>query len=819
MLPQWQHLALKVPLFSDAELPLKEPAPISTYSVGEEISNSAPIKIAWSPSGLGKHRRCALATLTTNLTLSIWSAECRPHEEQSWGRRLIVNNALVEYFRDCDDDPSHLTVLSKERLRLRSRIRTFSWAPAIPCPAPAGVMGTRLLYGQHLLAITNDDNQLVFVVVESPASTLGVERRWRAEVLTHDSFGPDSDSIFTAPNCFEDMMKQQRYVSHIVWSPWIIQGVYYHSVVVYATNEEVRAKCITYTHDTIGLGEEAFYTDLELRYDGLMKFCPTVENGDRVKLALFTTSGLVHLTISVRDASIIEQTAHDLDGRWDQTSGAVWDAAEERSPRLHVSSLLSTLHNPTSVLEVSANELKSHRTPNWREQIANNLALFSVKNELSGKAKAKVWGLTSSPLGDYIAACTSLHPSDMIEYGIPADRQGTVAISSLRFSSQVREAFPNVNVSAEGVAYTLKKLAESTVEDPEELPAYAEQMIEKLVQAYTPALDSKDGATTLTLYPDASDLETLIATFKKVFFLNAQTLKDRYTVLVHQACKIGSDDTLEMTSISYRLAMALQQLPTALTNTSFSTEIVAQHMQLLEYVNSIMGLEPTVGQSSTHDEVLPARAWTDTCDFCSTPIPFSDLGSAICTNGHQFPRCGLSFLAIQAPGITKYCGICSTPYFSDEFVLAQEYVDQKSGTDTEDDTVMIGVIANGEGPEGDDREQTSIRGLDNANETEESQQRPAGDGAVMTGVVENGEVSGGGVDGGEETITGVTNNVNGAEESQEDQANGTIVQQSDGNIRQEEDAEDDRRELPVTLARVLFLACDACIYCGGKFVG
>jgi hypothetical protein len=24
---------------------------------------------------------------------------------------------------------------------------------------------------------------------------------------------------------------------------------------------------------------------------------------------------------------------------------------------------------------------------------------------------------------------------------------------------------------------------------------------------------------------------------------------------------------------------------------------------------------------------------------------------------------------------------------------------------------------------------------------------------------------------------------------------------------------------PITLARVLFFACDACIYCGGKFVG
>ena len=121
VLPQWQHVPLKVPLFSTEELPLKEPAPIANYSIGEEISNSAPVSIAWSPSGLAKHRKCALAVLTANLTLSIWSAEGKPQDESSWARRLIINDALVEHFSGCDDEPSYLTVPNKERLRLRGR--------------------------------------------------------------------------------------------------------------------------------------------------------------------------------------------------------------------------------------------------------------------------------------------------------------------------------------------------------------------------------------------------------------------------------------------------------------------------------------------------------------------------------------------------------------------------------------------------------------------------------------------------------------------------------------------------------------------------
>jgi hypothetical protein len=765
-------VALPVPLFSVEELPLKVPAPISTYSVGEEISNSAPIKIAWSPPGLAKHRRCALATLTSNLTLSIWSAEGRPNEEEGWSRRLIINNALIEHFRNWDDEPSHLTGPSQERLRLRSRIRTFAWAPALPCPGPAGVIGTRFPYGQHILAIANDDNHIVFVVIESPTSTFGVERDWRAEVLEHESWGLNSEGIFTAPSCFQDTLKQQRYVSHIAWSPWICQDETYRSVVVYATNEDVRAKCITHREDSIVMDDEVVYKGFELRYNGPMKFHPTVEYGDRLKLVFFTNLGLVQLTISVHDAKIIERTTHDLDGRWDQVSGVVWDNAEERLPRLHVSSHLSTLHHPTAVLEVSPTELKGLRTPGWREQIENNLALFSVQNDLGGRCKAKVWGLTSSPLGDYIAVCTSFHPSDMIEYGIPTDRRGTVAISSARYSSQTREAFPREHVSAEGVAYTLKKLADSTVEDPDELPAHAEKMVEKLVQAYTPSFDFEEDATTSTLYPDASELSTLIMTFKQVFFLNAQTLKDRYTILVRHASKCSLSEDLEKTSILYRLGIALQQLPTPLVRTQFSTEIFAQHLQYVARIDEIMGLNPAFKKLPAGHGLQPALAWEDTCDFCSAPIPLLDYGSAVCTNGHRFPRCGLSLLAIQAPGITKYCGICSTPYFSDEFVLAQEYVDQEKGAEKED-TVMTGVSQNGDAPGGGDREETN--------------ERPG--------------------------------NANGEEEGGRSKANGTSVQQSNRNTGREKSSEDDRRELPVTLARVLYLACDACIYCGGKFAG
>jgi hypothetical protein len=51
------------------------------------------------------------------------------------------------------------------------------------------------------------------------------------------------------------------------------------------------------------------------------------------------------------------------------------------------------------------------------------------------------------------------------------------------------------------------------------------------------------------------------------------------------------------------------------------------------------------------------------CELCGEPIPFtSDLDRARCNRGHQFSRCWLSFVAIQEPGISKYCSKCGRQF-------------------------------------------------------------------------------------------------------------------------------------------------------------
>jgi hypothetical protein len=656
-----------------------------------------------------------------------------------------------------------------------------------------------------MVAVCNEANQIALVVIQSPTSTHGVGQGWNAKVLTHTCLDPDTTSASSSTSFFDDMMRQQRHISHVAWSPWVAQGTWYHSIIVYATNENVRARVVTCKNDEVSWGKEIVYSQVVMRYNGPIKWCPTI-HGEVLTLALFTVSGLIYLRVSIHDASIIDRATHDLDGRWDPVSGAVWDAANRPAPRLHFSSLLSTIRNPTAALEISPGNLVSLGSPSWRDQIENSAVLFSVKNDLKGNSKMKVWGLATSPLGDFIASCHSVHPSDMIEYGSPNDRRGTVAVSALRQYPEMRQDFPARDVSAEGILFTLKKLVENTVEDSDQMPAFTEEMAGNLLQAYCPIETLSDNSGILPSTVVAKELNTLVQDFKRIAFFDPHTLKDRYTILATQACNNRMTNDLERVLIASRLASVVQALPLALSSSHFSTEIRAHHQRMIALVQilvepDVSDAEPAQASGAEHIEdgsemnalvIAPPQAaeksldsldsvgldfvnaTVDTCDFCTSPIPFTDLTSASCTNGHQFPRCGLSFIAIQAPGITKYCGICSTPFLNDEFVSAQEtqeigaaVVVEKGNTNEENGPSSNGlpseVPANSEGTNIIDAEGGISMGDD-----------PAG-------------------------------------RAEQEQATEERLEQSIDEEKQKEPA--------VTLAKMLYLACDVCIYCGGKFVG
>jgi hypothetical protein len=314
-------------------------------------------------------------------------------------------------------------------------------------------------------------------------------------------------------------MQEQRYVSSLAWSPWVVRNdttndtQYYQAILAFSTNKQLRTRVVTYTKGIISLGPEAVLSRLDLRNNGTMKWSPIVLDSDKLILATFTHAGITCFTVSALDASVISKKSINPDGRADEKSGVVWDHLAESSAQLHFSSFTTTKDVTTSVMEVSGNSAMSPRpTPNWRAQINDSRVLFSVEHELQGHAKSKTWGLCASPLRDFTAVCYTIHPSDMIEYGPPAVRRSTVAISGLRSFSQPTINFPNDHASAEAIMFTICKWLDNTVEVNQQVAGFTKQVLEKMVETYAPeSHESPDAGWTEV----ERDLNKLIREFKR----------------------------------------------------------------------------------------------------------------------------------------------------------------------------------------------------------------------------------------------------------------------------------------------------------------
>jgi hypothetical protein len=449
------------------------------------------------------------------LVLSIWSADAKLVDQSSWRRRLIVNDCLAEYFdTEAVQLESVLTTDEEEKLRLRTRIRSFAWAPMLPLAQAASIIGTQLTWAQHIVAVTNDDNQVVFALVDSPTTSLGLSESWDARVLNHFSVTPDSNSIFSEiPTSFDDIMHQQRFISHIAWSPWIMRDGSFRSVLAYSTNDDVRARIVTYTYNTIEFGEELTFATIDLRNNGAMKWSPGIIGGDKLILAMFAHSDLTCLTVSVTDASVLSQSSMNADGDWGEISGIVWDHSPNLPVHLHFSSLRTTMSSATSALEVSeTGSLSVLPSPNWREHINNSRALFSIQNDLQGNVRSKVWGLCASPLGDFIATCHTLHPSDMVEYGAAANRSSTFAINSLQSANQPEIHIPTSNTSAEALMFTIRRWLETNVEDTEQISEFTDKVLAKVNRVYEP-VETSTGVPDTATY-ESGDLAQLTRELK-----------------------------------------------------------------------------------------------------------------------------------------------------------------------------------------------------------------------------------------------------------------------------------------------------------------
>lgn len=205
---------------------MQEPDSFEDFSIGEELSLSTVTALRWSAPGLGKHRRSVLAVLTSNLVLSIWESKSDPRVQESWERALVINHSLRAYFSSHDDHTTTSDV-RKGSLRQRTRIRAFVWAEPLRWEGTRGHPSYHSKWGIFLLAVTNENGEIIILRIVSPYSTeLGKSGKWGSAVWWHGKAVPSADAESpparpVQPSLLNAIMSGKRFIRELAWGSWI----------------------------------------------------------------------------------------------------------------------------------------------------------------------------------------------------------------------------------------------------------------------------------------------------------------------------------------------------------------------------------------------------------------------------------------------------------------------------------------------------------------------------------------------------------------------------------------------------------------------
>lgn len=325
----WDNVRLRVNVFATAESPLQDPARSAISSIGEEQATFTVAALSWSPPGLAKHGRCALAILTTNHVLSIWEPTRNPREAGAWKRVLVVNHALKRYFeKEAESEEQMDEFEAQERLRLRMRIRAFAWAPHSGQATDSGLPSSGISLNRHqFVAIGNDEGEIVVIRICSPYDILSTERSgWRAEVIHHFSSPSLSSATLEAKehlpsSLLSDYLAASNIVTDIVWSPWCDSTAY----IAYLARSKLKVRHVKLELQSSHTSVHA--SDQEVTVPGEHVGPLTwLFDQAREKLFLLSFSGdeLICTTIdqkTMEGDGTLEITRQNLGRRWDEVSG------------------------------------------------------------------------------------------------------------------------------------------------------------------------------------------------------------------------------------------------------------------------------------------------------------------------------------------------------------------------------------------------------------------------------------------------------------------------------------------------------------------
>lgn len=504
---QWHKFTLRVNQFEEAEWPFQDLTNIMHFSLGEELSDSTIVSLAWSPPGLGLHRRSVLAVLTSNLVLSFWETDGRL---DSWERTCIVNHHLP-----VQNDPQH-----PSRVRRQRRIRAFCWLAPVASSASSS-------WSPHFLVVADDTGTISILRVWKSKS--GVYGHWSFDLVVQHLIGAVEiqSPLSKVQPSLRSTISQSSPVSKLEiitaaacgdhhWGGMLLQVSRYHNALPQVLSVQLEETIQSDTNDHLG--------------------------GDKFRFTITEA-----------------QTGVDLP------------------------------HSTTpseKTFETAIQKLRSK---------------FDEEYSLGGRIRSRYHGTAYSADKTQAAACVSLHPADMIEYGIPSTQHTTVVFAQVSESMGGGKVAKDASAVYEEILQYVASTAPEWIKEP---------------------LDWKIAKSAVALiferFQDSEHLRAWACTTVKLV-----------------SALISSDDPIK-------------EGGAALTTPGEDPMDLDKEGE---------------GFTASGHENAVAQMDPENCEICDAPIPFSvPPTSARCKEGHQFSRCNISFVAIQEPGISKYCAKCGRQF-------------------------------------------------------------------------------------------------------------------------------------------------------------
>lgn len=615
------------------------------WSIGEELSLRHVVGLEWSPPGLARFSGCALAILHSNHVLALWECVGQTHIRDKWRRCLIVNKVVQAYYGTSITD-------DVERRQVRQRIRSFAWAPAVQTKHKAvdRLLDPHLAQREHFLAVSTDAREILILRVQSPHDALASESStWGAKIVYCLKMPSEtSRDVGATAMTFSDWHKGAQ-----------AKFAYIAGGRVYACDAEYES---TDAEPRIVLSAPAeIVVPLSSDLSGPLKFAPKSAS------LLFTGPDTVYSIDTSAEASR-EPLSHHLDGRWDDLSGLAFTADANANLTVNIASHLSTTSSATTDLSVALESNAEFKEPSWQNAIHESKQNFSASYDLGANVQERTWGIASSPLGDSVATCITLLPSDSPAHIIQSEQRCSIAITTSFESKETPFPIeggrsPPQDISTETILYGLRQFLArgSKVDDTEQRREATKQYVRSTfdlpASTQIPPLPwNNDDEEPFEVTPE--NIRICFVNTRALLYYDERMFDQRLNRLIDAVVQrplrlqLTRDEYLHITRFVLTLPSELRGAGPLSRKIGTAFKAVSAKIE-----GSGAAVDPTM---------TDAASFVETCNICHQEVKFESLRWSRCTGGHQFSRCSLTFLSIMEPGISKSCRICSALYLNED---------------------------------------------------------------------------------------------------------------------------------------------------------